>query len=146
MKNWKIKGGALAAMILALMVAACAGTGSLPGLHPEQLSSSPLCSECHSDWQSAYDHTVDFASSHRFQAARDQALCLTCHAPAFCADCHADREELKPSDKNKDKPWREMPHRGDYLTRHRIDGRINPAACFKCHGRSNNWRCAECHR
>jgi hypothetical protein len=40
----------------------------------------------------------------------------------------------------------EMPHRGDYITQHQIDGRINPAPCFRCHGRRNNERCAECHR
>jgi hypothetical protein len=146
MRRWKMKGGFLAAMVLALLAAACAGTGSLPAAHPEQLNRSPLCSECHSEWQSAYDHTADFAASHRFQARRDQALCVTCHAKAFCADCHANKEELKPSDKYKDEPWRRMPHRGDYLTRHRIDGRIDPVSCFKCHGQGNDWRCVACHR
>jgi hypothetical protein len=27
----------------------------------------------------------------------------------------------------------------------RIDGRINPASCFPCHGRQNNERCKVCH-
>jgi hypothetical protein len=40
-----------------------------------------------------------------------------------------------------------MPHRGDYVTRHRIDGRIDPTACFRCHGSPKRAKlCASCHR
>ena len=35
---------------------------------------------------------------------------------------------------------------GDYLSRHRIEGRIDPVSCLKCHGRQNNERCKLCHR
>jgi hypothetical protein len=38
------------------------------------------------------------------------------------------------------------PHRGDYLTQHRVDGRLDPASCFPCHGRKNVGRCATCHK
>jgi hypothetical protein len=127
-------------------VTACAGTQSYPTSHPEEVAGMPLCSECHTEWQKAYDHSNRFASSHRFYASRDQAVCQTCHLPSFCADCHADRDEIKPSDKFKDQPERTLPHRGDYLTRHKIDGKINPALCYKCHGRKNDRRCQECHR
>ena len=130
----------------AAVVAACAATQSLPTAHPEPVQGTPLCSDCHTEWQTAYDHTAGFASSHRFHASRDQAVCRTCHAPSFCADCHGDREELKPSDKFKDRPERTLPHRGDYLTRHRIDGKLNPALCYRCHGGKNDRRCRECHR
>lgn len=131
----------------ALWLAACAGTPSVTRLHPEEVQTAPLCSECHDTWETAYDHAGDFSRSHRFHASRDQKVCESCHRPSFCSDCHANKEELKPSDKRKDSPsWRDLPHRGDYLTRHRIDGKLNPASCFKCHGRRNDWRCRECHR
>jgi hypothetical protein len=136
------------ALALSLMIglAACAGTDSMPTTHPEEVSGAPVCSECHSEWQAAYDHTGDYARSHRFYASRDQGVCLTCHRESFCSECHGYEVELKPSDIHKDSPRRELPHRGDYLTQHKIDGRINPASCYKCHGRRNDWRCKECHR
>jgi hypothetical protein len=32
------------------------------------------------------------------------------------------------------------------LTRHRIDGRINPTKCFRCHGAPKTARsCTPCH-
>ena len=52
-------------------------------------------------------------------------------AESFCSDCHAHREELKPSDKYKEYVTRDLPHRGDYLTQHQIDGRINPAVVLQ---------------
>ncbi|MFC1657322.1 cytochrome C [Candidatus Moduliflexota bacterium] len=136
------------ALALSLMtgLAACAGTDSMPTTHPEEVSGAPVCSECHSEWQAAYDHTGDYARSHRFYASRDKEVCLTCHRESFCSECHGYEVELKPSDTHKDSPRRELPHRGDYLTQHKIDGRINPASCYKCHGRRNDWRCKECHR
>jgi hypothetical protein len=39
-----------------------------------------------------------------------------------------------------------LPHRGDYLNQHMIDGRINPALCARCHGRTDNQRCRACHK
>jgi len=92
------------------------------------------------------NHTSDFSTRHKFYAKQQKQVCDMCHTEAFCADCHANKEELKPSDKYKDSPERALPHRGDYLTQHKIDGRINPASCFPCHGRQNNERCKECHK
>jgi hypothetical protein len=38
-----------------------------------------------------------------------------------------------------------MPHRGNYVTMHKIDGKVDPASCYRCHGRGNNERCMSCH-
>jgi hypothetical protein len=27
-----------------------------------------------------------------------------------------------------------------------IDGKIDPASCYRCHGRTNNEQCVQCHR
>jgi hypothetical protein len=135
-------------LLLAVFLAglfACATHQSMAKAHPVEITTAPHCGECHTDGRAALDHTPDFATRHKFYAAQQRQTCSLCHRPAFCADCHANKEELKPSDKYKDAPARTMPHRGDYLTQHKIDGRVNPASCFPCHGRQNNERCKVCH-
>ena len=125
---------------------ACAHTASIAKQHPVEVTAPPKCSECHQDARAALDHTTNFSTRHRFFAEQQSQTCTACHKESFCSDCHAHKEELKPSDKYKDSVERALPHRGDYLNQHKIDGRINPASCMKCHGRSNNERCKTCHR
>ncbi len=139
----------LLALMIPLMLAglyACAHTQSLAAKHPVEVEYAQLCSECHTDWRSSLNHTPDFSRRHRFYAYQQQRTCSLCHSQSFCSDCHAHREELKPSNKYKEYVNRDLPHRGDYLTQHQIDGRIYPASCIKCHGRQNNERCRVCHR
>jgi hypothetical protein len=131
---------------LAAVIAACAGTASMVTRHPVAVGKMPVCSDCHTDGRASLSHTSDFGTRHRFYAVQQKQACSICHKDSFCADCHANKEELKPSDKYKDSPARTLPHRGDYLTQHKIDGKINPASCFPCHGRQNNERCKTCHR
>ena len=146
---------ALVGMILAL--AACAqykALANLPASHPEELANGPVsCAECHEDTQkgsmkafAAFNHTQTFIKNHRFYAATDDALCVTCHKGSFCADCHTNRADVKPSTKNGNRPDRMMPHRGDFLTLHKIEGKLDPASCYRCHGRANNELCVTCHR
>ena len=130
---------------LAAMIVACVGTASMATKHPVEVETMPICSDCHTDGRAALSHTSDFSTRHKFYAAQQKQTCSVCHKDAFCADCHANKEELKPSDKYKDSPERTMPHRGDYISQHKIDGKINPASCFPCHGRQNNERCRVCH-
>ena len=106
----------------------------------------PICSDCHTDARGSLNHTSDFYTRHKFFAAQSKQTCGVCHKESFCSDCHAHKEELKPSDKYKDSPELALPHRGDYLNQHKIDGRVNPASCFPCHGRQNNERCKVCHK
>ena len=132
--------------LLFVIVVSCATTTSMARKHPKMVEPLPLCSDCHTDWRATYNHTTDFAMRHKFLGAQKEQVCSLCHVETFCADCHANKEELKPSDKHKDQPARIMPHRGDYLNQHKIDGKINPASCFPCHGRQNNERCKVCHK
>lgn len=126
---------------------ACANTTSIVKLHPEKVTGMPDCSECHSDTWAAFNHkAAGFFDKHRFYAQEKGMACATCHEESFCSDCHAHKEEIKPSDKFTNSPERNLPHRGDYLSQHKIDGRVNPASCAKCHGRQNNERCITCHR
>ena len=146
-------------MTTALMglVAACATLDSGRSLlftHPSaaDLGAPPkTCSSCHEGKTepipfARFDHTPFFADNHRHEAAQYEQTCRGCHQVSFCNDCHATRVELKPSDKNPTDTDRRMPHRGDYLSRHRIDGRLDPMSCFRCHGNPKTARtCASCH-
>ncbi len=139
-----------------LLVAACAGLQSnntLPVKHPTaaELDVVPKnCVECHERGEDLpyerYVHTVDFGKNHRPEATQGEAVCAMCHQTSFCNDCHATRVELKPSLKNQAETYRSAPHRGDYLSRHRIDGRVDPTSCLRCHGNPKSARsCAKCH-
>ena len=123
------------------------------GRHPVELSEKPRCTDCHAaDAEvglkpiEVYNHDADWIGRHRFFAARSAQLCDACHKVSFCTDCHAYKEELKPSDEGSESPERWLPHRGDYLFQHRIDGRLDPTSCFRCHGRQNNGICQRCHK
>jgi hypothetical protein len=132
--------------LLLALVYACAHTPTMAARHPAEIEQARICSECHTDGRAALSHTADFNKRHKFYAYQQEQTCWLCHSQSFCSDCHANREELKPSDKYKEYVTRDLPHRGDYLSQHQIDGRINPASCMKCHGRQNNERCRVCHR
>jgi hypothetical protein len=145
----------LAGLFFAL--AACAQLKALPNLpasHPEALATGPVsCSECHEDQQkgslkayAAFNHSRAFIANHRFYAAGDDILCTTCHKVSFCADCHTNQTEYKPATKRANRPDLTLPHRGDFLTLHKIEGKLDPASCYRCHGRANNERCVACHR
>ena len=143
-------------LVLALGVAACATLESgwtLPATHPSEadLGARPTnCLDCHEAGEGIafqrYVHDVYWADTHRQASYQNAQVCAMCHQQSFCNDCHATRVELKPSLKEQGETYRRMPHRGDYLTRHRIDGRVDPTSCFRCHGNPKTAQtCARCH-
>jgi len=137
----------LALLVVSGILYACANSASIARKHPVEVKGLVNCADCHSDqWQALNHRADDFYHKHRFYAGQQKQACAACHQEGFCADCHAYKEEIKPSDKYKDAPEMTLPHRGDYLSRHRIEGRINPASCLRCHGRQNNEICLRCHR
>jgi len=119
----------------------------LPLRHPADVGKAPpRCSACHEAALNSYDHLPAFAERHGQQARQSSAPCGLCHATTFCDDCHALRGELTPALRREAETYRQLPHRGDYRTRHRIDGRIDPSSCFRCHGNPKNAQtCAPCH-
>jgi len=128
---------------------------SFQAAHPQELPAGrPMCTECHDvevlkgagKQYAAFNHTPTFAKDHRFPALQDSGVCATCHAPSFCAPCHAGVTVMKPSTLMANRPDRPSPHKGNYLTLHRIEGKMDPSSCFKCHGRNNNQLCTACHR
>ena len=132
------------ALAAAGFFAACAGPESAVLLHPEKVSGPPICTSCHDAEMAASDHDARWMNAHGAVAVRNQRACEICHRGSSCADCHGSKEEIKPSDKRPSRFDPAIPHRGDYLTQHRIDGRLDPASCFPCHGRKNQERCRVC--
>ncbi|WP_306599016.1 hypothetical protein [Geothrix sp. 21YS21S-2] len=123
--------------------------------HPQELSAGrPSCTECHGTERvkstqktfASLDHTTTFVKDHKVQATQDGATCASCHAQSFCSDCHGGKTAMLPSAKLGNRPDRLSPHRTGYLTMHRIDGKVDPTGCFKCHGRANNEKCTACHK
>lgn len=146
----------LGAFLLALLFGctAVSKTPSVPPKHPEELKTGRVnCLECHENVSTGalkpygtFNHSRVFIQSHGVYSRQSQNLCSSCHAPAFCQACHAGKEELKPSTKMGDRPDRMNPHRGDYRVTHRIDGRIDPGSCYRCHGNKNDVKCRQCHK
>lgn len=137
----------IGALLFLVLLSACTNVTSLARVHPEEVKGLTNCGDCHNDQWASWNHRADsFYLKHRIFAKQNVIACYVCHQESFCADCHPHKEEIKPSDKYKEEPERGLPHRGDYIIQHRIDGMINPASCLKCHGRQNNERCQPCHR
>ncbi|MCP2501766.1 MAG: cytochrome C [Deltaproteobacteria bacterium] len=146
----------LGAALLALLFGCSSATQtpSVPPKHPEDLPAGRVdCLECHKDVSTGalkpyanFRHSGVFIRSHGTYARQGQNLCSSCHKPEFCQTCHAGKEELKPDTKMGDRPDRMAPHRGDYLVTHRIDGRLDPGSCYRCHGNKSDSRCKQCHK
>lgn len=127
---------------------------TVPETHPYELESGRVqCTECHEEPLSGtlkpvetFNHTTTFIQYHKEYASFEGRLCLSCHQESFCTDCHTTKEELKPNQKHGNRADRVFPHRGDYITQHKIDGKIMPEVCFRCHGRQNNEICFNCHK
>jgi len=147
-------------IIVLLGLTACAGLNSglvLPERHPTEadMGQAPkICTDCHEEGDNVlvfrnFDHNAFWLQTHRQRSYQQGAVCSMCHQASFCSECHATRAsrvELKPSLKDPDKTYRQMQHRGDYLSRHRIDGRVDPTSCVRCHGNPKTAKtCVPCH-
>ncbi len=153
LKNFRL----LMLLAILFLLAACAldkGGYMPPEQHPvdaELPPQPPICIDCHEARDenfnfAQFNHTVYFGEDHRQPAYRQTQVCSMCHTRSFCNDCHATRIELKPSVKDPTETYRRMPHRGDYLSRHRIDARVDPTSCFRCHGNPKTAQtCVPCH-
>jgi hypothetical protein len=92
---------------------------------------------------SLYDHGQDFLRRHGTAAKGGEAVCAHCHGDEGCAQCHARnkvpvRTWLR-SDPGVERPG---PHRGDFLTRHAVEARVDGKACLSCHEERS---CLSCH-
>lgn len=154
MKNKKLW-GFIISMGLVVLMAACAAMQSgyaPPPRHPEEEGEDlRFCTDCHDTEEAEipyekFNHGMYFGEDHGAVAGRFGSVCAACHRESYCSDCHGVGVELKPSIKYQTENYRRMPHRGDYLARHVIDGRINPTPCYRCHGNPKSAQtCKSCH-
>ena len=155
MENKKLA-GLIVTISICVLLAACAAIEESgytpPPRHPEEEGENlRFCTDCHDTEEAPipyekFEHGIFFANNHNQVAGRYGSVCATCHRQSYCTDCHGMEVELRPSIKNQTENYRRMPHRGDYLSRHAIDGRINPASCYRCHGNPKSSRsCVACH-
>ncbi len=144
----------VALLVLSAGCSAVSKTPSVPPSHPEEMPAGRVeCLDCHEKDSPTtlkpyanIRHSRPFVESHGIYTRQSQNLCSSCHPPAYCQACHAGKEQLKPNIRTADRPDLRAPHRGDYLFAHRIEGRIDPGSCFRCHGNRNNMQCRQCHR
>ncbi len=121
--------------------------------HPALPKTRILCTDCHNNNEDkisslfeSLEHTASFIDNHKIYVVHEEEACTLCHKQNFCITCHANKDITLPSYKNGERPDRVYPHEGDYIIRHRIDGKILSDRCFKCHGRKNNRTCKACHK
>ena len=106
------------------------------------------CVKCHQDLSryrkptGALTHGPGFAKKHGVRARQGARACVQCHDQAYCADCHSSAAMAKASVRFPEKVNRRFIHRGDYLSRHAIEARSDPASCRSCHGQRT---CRSCH-
>jgi hypothetical protein len=143
------------AVLLVALIAGCSAISkspSVPPKHPEELAgwTQVDCLECHSDLSTG-DETYASFGTHDVRritactANRDRTSASRATARPS-ARCHARKEELKPSTRMGDRPDLALPHRGDYIVQHQLEGRMDPGSCFRCHGNKNDAKCRACHR
>ena len=89
-----------------------------------------------------FSHQGEFLEKHPIIAKGDSLVCNHCHRQAFCADCHNRMAPMKPSLRRSDEVDRQLIHRGDWITNHPIQARMDPKQCLTCHRQSF---CNGCH-
>ena len=112
---------------------------------------SLLCLNCHTDLRSVglkpmsrFAHQGNFLRDHKSYTWSQTKVCAQCHAQEDCMECHADNsDELTASMKYHGRTDRSFVHEPDYLSRHFIESRNDPALCITCH---RPRFCETCHR
>lgn len=106
------------------------------------------CAKCHQDLTryrrptASLSHGPGFAKSHGPLARRNIRACTQCHDQTYCADCHSGTALSRASVRFPERIQRQFIHRGDFVSRHTVEARSDPASCRKCHGQRH---CRSCH-
>jgi hypothetical protein len=109
------------------------------------------CGPCHERSELArtlpvtfLQHDAAFMRHHGARVAVDGqgALCQTCHSQADCQSCHDLTQQLTVEKRRPERVESRQVHRGDFLVRHSIEARSEPARCLSCHSAST---CDGCH-
>jgi hypothetical protein len=89
-------------------------------------------------------HDAAFMRHHGQLLADEQQamLCRTCHTQSQCQACHDVSQDLSVEARRPESIESGQVHRGDFLVRHAIEARSEPARCLACHTEQT---CDACH-
>jgi len=89
-------------------------------------------------------HDTAFLRHHgSVMAERQQAqLCQNCHTQSQCQSCHDVTQDLTVEARRPERIESGQVHRGDFMVRHAIEARSEPARCLSCHTVQG---CDSCH-
>jgi Cytochrome c7 and related cytochrome c len=107
------------------------------------------CTPCHAQKdlaktlpQTFLRHDQAFARHHGAAVALQQNLCQSCHTQSQCQSCHDASQDLSVEQRRPERIESNQVHRGDFLTRHAIEAKSEPARCASCHTPQS---CDSCH-
>jgi hypothetical protein len=89
-------------------------------------------------------HDEAFLRQHgKVVAQKQQAvLCQSCHTQAQCLSCHDLAQDMSVEERRPERIESRQFHRGDFMVRHAIEARSEPARCLSCHTAQT---CDGCH-
>lgn len=110
------------------------------------------CTPCHDQRELARTlpvtflrHDAAFLREHGAilaESASNAALCQSCHTQADCQSCHDLSQTLSIEARRPERIDSRQVHRGDFLVRHAVEARSEPARCLSCHTEAT---CDACH-
>jgi hypothetical protein len=89
-------------------------------------------------------HDAAFAKKHGQQSRENGKICAQCHTESQCNDCHDTSQRFNTAVERRrpDAIERTFVHRGDFVSRHSIEAKSQPARCARCHEPRS---CDACH-
>jgi hypothetical protein len=132
------------------------GTSNFPAMstcftchaHQEQWERAS-CNPCHAQTDlektlpvSFLSHDQAFLRRHGSLSVTQEPLCKTCHSQSDCQACHDLTQMIGVDRRMPEKFETKQVHRGDFLVRHAIEARSEPANCMRCHEPAS---CDSCH-
>jgi hypothetical protein len=118
--------------------------------HQEQWTKGE-CAPCHQERDlvrtlpvSFLKHDAGFMRNHGGVVGQKQQalLCQSCHTQADCQACHDVSQGLTIEQRRPERIETRQVHRGDFMVRHAIEARSEPALCASCHTPQS---CDSCH-
>jgi hypothetical protein len=89
-------------------------------------------------------HDAAFMKNHGSVVAQKQQaqLCQSCHTQAQCLACHDLSQDMSVEKRRPERIESQQFHRGDFMVRHAVEARSEPARCLSCHSAQT---CDSCH-
>ncbi|MCK5689795.1 hypothetical protein KAI87_11025 [Myxococcota bacterium] len=107
------------------------------------------CLHCHPSFQrkpleavAEFSHEGGWMGKHGMMARSEGASCEQCHTQSMCAECHSSVHPDLPSRLYPEKVNEPLMHRGDFITTHGMEARLEGDSCMRCH---KTHECSECH-